>query len=230
MYILVNQIIIKENELSNHPFWVFAILLFCVSLIGYMRIFYSARFNNHIKSFLVPRLANQLMREEYSLTHPVSIFLSLNFFLMVSLIALLWMNRLRATEYFSLSFTSLLLLFVFVVGIYFIKIIFLKLIGYFLNKPQETDDYIFTIFLLNQGVGIILLPMLVLICYGSAHLQTIFFVISFVLLGFFFLYRISRGGMQALNFGTPVFYIFMYLCALEILPLLIGIKLLEMIA
>ena len=81
---------------------------------------------------------------------------------------------------------------------------------------------VFFSFLFDRALGILLFPLVVMLYFFTFEITiTLFVVISTVcalllLLKLFWLWKIGVN-----TFGFPQFYIFLYLCALEISPLLL---------
>ena len=94
------------------------------------------------------------------------------------------------------------------------------------DKPLLANEYTFTIFLVNQMAGIAFIPVIIFIAYGNSFLAHAFIHIGIFLMILAFAVRLWKGTVAALSgSGTTLFYLFLYLCTLEILPLLIGLKL-----
>lgn len=217
---------------SNYHFrssWVMLLIVLSVLIIGYLFSAFNTRFNSVVKAFFTMRFANQLAREEYSLTHPVSVFLSINFLLTSSLFIL----QLISTEnVFSsdvqLTFPSFLIVILCVIIVYIVKILSLKILGFIFDKQLVAGEYTFNIFLVNQILGIGFIPIIIFIAYGKQSFESGFIYAGIVLMAIAFIIRVGKGAISALTSGeVTLFYLFLYLCTLEILPLLLGFKLIE---
>jgi hypothetical protein len=111
--------------------------------------------------------------------------------------------------------------------IYFGKFIGLKMIGWLLNMQKAADGYIFIVFIINKVMGIFLVPFLMLIAFASEPVYSISLVLSWVVLGALLLYRFILGFATIRNeVRFNLFHFFLYLCAFEIVPLLLIYKLL----
>jgi len=105
-----------------------------------------------------------------------------------------------------------------------IKILLLNITGWLFKNTEKSFEYIHNSILFNFFSIILILPLMLVINY----LQSEFFVyLSFALIFLLFIYRFFRGiiiGLEDTKFS--VLHLFLYLCTLEILPLLIIGKLL----
>lgn len=221
--------IIKESTYHYQPGWVMALIVLSVMIIGYLFSAFHTRFHSVVKAFFTMRFSNELAREEYSLTHPVSVFLSINFLLTCPLFILqLISSNINFSFGSEINFLSFLLIILCVFTVYFVKILSLKILGFIFNKPLVAGEYAFTIFLVNQILGIGLIPIIIFIAYGKQSFENGFIYMGIALMLIAFILRVGRGVLSALTSGevTP-FYLFLYLCTLEILPLLLGVKLME---
>jgi hypothetical protein len=109
--------------------------------------------------------------------------------------------------------------------------VFLKIFSFIIDKQETISEYIFTIFLVNQFFGILLLPVVIFIAYGPPSFTQGIIYFGIVLVFTAFLVRVGKGiSSVLLNGEATLFYLILYLCTLEILPLLIGIKLFERLA
>ena len=106
--------------------------------------------------------------------------------------------------------------------IYVIKFLSLKFFGWLFNISSTTDGYIFIVFMINKIVGIYLLPFIVMLAFTEGDLYQVAFALSytgiFALLAYRFIlsYGLARSQIQ-----VNLFHFFLYLCAFEIIPLLL---------
>lgn len=132
---------------------------------------------------------------------------------------------------FQFNTFGALCLFILGIGaIYFIKYIQLKILSYILPFHQEIEAYSFILSNTNKALGFIIVPLLFLIAYtpDSAQIMALYF--SFILLSLIYIYRTLKGLATA---GSIIlfhkFHFFVYLCAVEIAPIVILLKLLSIL-
>jgi hypothetical protein len=228
MIILQNII---DSKYYYQPNWVMVIIILSVMITGYLYSAFYSRFNTFLKAVFISRFSVQASREERSLSHPVSLLLSLNFLLTASLFIL---QLVTSDTFFhseiEFSLASFLLIIITVSLIYFVKIIFLKIFAFILDKQEILAEYNFIIFLVNQFLGVVLIPVIIFIAYGPRSYLSGFVFLGAVLFVITFFLRVGKGLSAVLERGeASLFYLILYLCTLEFLPLLIGIKLFEKI-
>lgn len=226
------MILLQNIIPSNYhfqPSWVMVLIVLSVMIIGYLFSAFHSRFIGLVKAFFSMRVASQLAREEYSLTHPVSVFLSINFLLAISLFIL---QLISSTTVFSfgteMNFISFLIVIICVLTVYAVKILSLKILGFVFDKPLVAGEYTFNIFLVNHILGVGFIPIIIFIAYGNQSLANGFIYTGIILMAVSFLVRVGKGVISAWASGEiTLFYLFLYFCTLEILPLLLGYKLIE---
>lgn len=128
-------------------------------------------------------------------------------------------------EYYNLVWIVSLIIFI----IYLIKCIIYFIVGYLLNDLNSSTKMVVNIIQISNFLGFVLILFALFYIYVNTLqlTQTIFFA----MVGIFFtaiLYRLFRYLTNQISNSTlPFFYLFIYLCALEISPWLIFIKILN---
>ena len=109
---------------------------------------------------------------------------------------------------------ALIILRLFIMGI--ISIIF--------NRKEMISEFIYHFYLYNKMLGLSLMPFLFLIPYTQGILQQIIVYMSFTIVAIVYLYRFVRIFIFLIKNVVFIFYLFLYLCVLEIMPLMVFIK------
>ena len=108
---------------------------------------------------------------------------------------------------------------------YLVRHIVLAFLDNIYEFSKEVEQFAFTILIFNVFLGLLLLPVNVFIAFSPVPVSTIFIYFGLVLVLISYLFRQLRGlflaGGLILN---SKFYFFLYLCAVEIAPLLLIIK------
>ena len=163
------------------------------------------------------RYENQYLREENAFTERVNF---ITFLLMVINFSVILLK---------LTATTTLLEVIYLIGI--VALFFILKIGlmYIFGKIFMLKDIaklgVFFSFLFDRSLGFFLFPLVVVLCFFAFKITSLLFVLISVvcailfLLKLFWLWKIGTSG-----FGLSRFYIFLYLCTLEILPLLALVK------
>ncbi|MBI9063607.1 MAG: DUF4271 domain-containing protein [Marinilabiliaceae bacterium] len=155
---------------------------------------------------------------------------------MFALSALFFISTALMVFEFALSFGQANLKFT---GIALYGIILIGLLLYFLVKQMmyrgvamvfgvgvQTGEYLFNAGLLSQVYGLVLLPIVSLVPFVDQGTGTFLLKIGVTLFLFMYVIQLIRGAKIILRSSLSIFYMFLYFCALEILPLSILLKVL----
>jgi len=112
-----------------------------------------------------------------------------------------------------------------VVNLYFmVKILLYKILGSIFSQRETTGELVFNMMIYHNVLGLILLPIATIHAWVPAVAPfSIFIVPGLVVL--FYLMSIIRSIYFAIRQSISIFYLILYLCALEILPILLVVKL-----
>ena len=209
-----------------NPDW-FTIILFIV-VFGFMwiRVFYLKILRQIINAFFSTSVTNQIVRDENILIQRASVMLSVLFYM----VAALFLYQVSITfewqsNWLTDGFSRLIIFAFFIAFAYSVKMIVLKLMGYLLDIDRQVATYIFNIFLMNNVLGMFLLPVVMVIAYVYTPYSQTLLITALLVIGTTFLYRLVRGvfiGMSIPRFS--IFYLILYLCAFEIAPLALIFK------
>ena len=112
-------------------------------------------------------------------------------------------------------------------GIYGVKYAVIRFSGWAFRVQAITDQYIFNVFLINKIIGVVLLPFVVLLAFTGAEYSYSLAGISLLAAGLLYVLRYLRSWpVFASFFEHSRFHFFTYLCASEILPMAVIVKLL----
>lgn len=211
---------------KTESYWVAVMLMLGLSLIVLIRVTSPKKFFILIRSFFSFNAAKQLIREDYRLNKGSSLILI--FLFLANFPFLLF----KINEYYKLipytfsGFYFYLLILLFVALTYFFKFVFLKLMGSLTRNQTLADEYAYYSFLSIKGTGLFVYPVLVFLEYSQLSNFT-FILVGLAICATFYVLRLVRGMLILINSdGVSVFHLFLYLCGLEIIPLIVIIKIL----
>jgi hypothetical protein len=108
---------------------------------------------------------------------------------------------------------------------YIAKFILMKFAGYIFSIRKLMSGYLAIISISNFIYSIFIIPLLLLYYYLPHEYKGLAFYLMLILFCFNTIYKYLRTGAFIFNnFQFPKFYLFLYLCSLEIMPLLIIYK------
>jgi len=222
------KIIEKPYSLPNMQFdWISIILMFLFIFIGWIRFFNKKYFFSVIKSVFIYQYSTNIVKEKDSLTGRVSFVFNTTYFLSLSLFIFQLFDFFKISLYhdnslllYSLIISSLLLL-----NIY--RFLSSKLIGFLFMKENVFNEYFFNLNLFNKNIGLYILPLVILYNFVQvSNYESIVFS-GLILISILLLLFIIRSFQIIIRNNVSIFYMILYLCAFEIAPILILLKVLQ---
>lgn len=207
------------------PDWILGVLLLCFILLAWGQVFYHRRIMQIFRAPFSKRFINQLKRDGNLFKERISIVLGIVYILSLSMF-LYETNELTLGYYFQ-GFAGLLLyglIIVIIVVFMAAKVALVQWLGVIFKTRETTRNYLLNMLIFFLISGPVLLIALVFIIYLKS------FVLIYICTSVFFvilLFRFMRGffiGISLRKFSY--LFLFVYLCGLEILPLLVLIKIL----
>ena len=208
----------KVVEIAN---WQILILLTSIFFIGLVKAFSSTRFNLGLKALLSYSVAQEITREEKVLFHRSNLFFTAIHLFTTALFIFQFRQHLNSGEEEVNSFSFFLLILAFISGMYAIKYFSFRLISFTFNDFSIAPEYIFNVSLYNGLQGTILIPILCISYFTDILLPFVLVYIAVPSLFFVFLLRLFRLFKIGSYKGVSYVYIFVYICSLEILPLVV---------
>lgn len=212
--------------LTNTPvlYWPSVLLFIIFSTYISVKVTDSKKIIQIFTSIFSIQASKQLLREDYKLYKRVSVFLSLSFILVISFLICL------INDYFGLILKSynLFYQYLFFISIttfiYLIKIVSTLILSHITLSYEIGKEYIFNLFVFCQTAGIILFPVVVFLQFSKYPAEW-FLYPGLIVCGSIYVLRILRGFViSALEQNIGILYIILYLCALEILPVLVLVR------
>jgi hypothetical protein len=213
----------REGRGKEGLFYLLTGLVFYFALI---KLLFGKYFSNLVAVFFRVSLKQKQIREQLLQSTLPSLLLNIFFVLSGGI----YVSFLLSYYNFAYSSDKWLLILYSVLGlgiIYLGKFLVLKVMGWIFNISEATDTYIFVVFLVNKLLGVFLLPFLILLAFSSMKINGILVALSFTLVAVFFAYRyiISYAPVRK-EVKVSQFHFLLYICALEVIPLLLIYKVL----
>lgn len=202
--------------------WIFILLCLCFALFAFINTVYKKRVLQLFKAFWISNYSSQLVKAENVLIKQASVLLSVLFLFSFSLFSYQLMHYYYRNMLFYTGLELYFIIMLSVIAFYAIKVVLFKMLAIIFNSEAETKEYTFNVFLINQSIGLLLLSLVALINYLPASNHGVLVFIGLLLIVSFFLFRIIKGLVSLWFLGVfSKSYLFLYLCALEILPLIV---------
>lgn len=114
--------------------------------------------------------------------------------------------------------------FVFVIAAVTARHLVCSLAGSLSGRRDLFNEYILNVYKSYRFSSLILFILVILIVYTVVFPPPVYFMTGVILLSIMYLFRVARLLVAFLKHNISVFYLILYLCGLEILPVLISLK------
>jgi len=218
---------IVEKASNHEPGWYFIYLFILLGIYAWISIYYSGVLVQTFQASANFKLTNKMFKNSSQLQNQLDAVLYLYYFLSLSF--MLYIMELRMGV-FPLKLQGALL-FLFNLGLlsvlFFGRIVLHNIAGFLFGKTRIVREYLYNMFVFNKLSGLVILPLMFLMVYTRGTIQNIvFWIIIFALSGILVM-RLIRGLVFSYRKDVLNFYMFLYLCALEIIPLVLLYRWLE---
>jgi len=212
---------LSESTLVARPDWLLGLILFCLVLIAWLKLFYNKFLNHTMQSLLNFQLSAKLLRDQNIFYKRVALTLNLNFILTGGAFIFLLFGHLNIQPFEFSGVVSYLTYSGLIAGLLLLRLIVSHLVGHVFNKHREFLEYQHQILLIYKNLGIYLIPLVFGIAYIHEDIRIYLIYMGGLLLLAATVLRVIRGFKILMNKEVLIFYLILYLCTLEILPLLI---------
>jgi len=216
----------KERNL--HPQWIILIIVLLLIYTGVLNLVIGKDIYGILQAFYSKRAFASLTNED-------SLFSSWAFIALFSLFGFtigLYLYQLIIYKQFDFDITGFELFFylsVIVIALFILKILVLRILGFVFDIGRLVKEYISILYLTYFNIAFIFLPIVICFSLLSAGFRPYLFIFSLCLLVLIFVIQYLRSTINIISkFRFQKIYLFIYLCALEICPILILIKALDL--
>jgi hypothetical protein len=213
---------IPENELYTQL--VLGLILIMFAVFAWARYYYNKYVPRIFETLFNYSLFSKLFRERNILSQNASRIYNFVFMINTAVFA----NQI--VMYFGIKVFQLsyfYTLFLFFVAIFFISIfktLIIRLLGFILDIGRTISEYIFCSQMINQAIGLFLFPVILSIPYINIQIRPYLILSGIIIVVLLYFMQIYRLVQIILNKHFSIFYLILYLCALEFLPVLLILK------
>ncbi len=216
------EIIQKPKDTRNRLlFWPILIMMIILALLVTL---YRSLIGKIYRAFSNENILKLLQREQGVFISIPYLFLYALFFVSAGIFVF------QLAIYYNtipFEFSNLMYCILAVTGFFLLKHLILKIIEIIFPIAKEIKQYSFTIIIFSIILGILLIPLNIFIAFTAESLTFTGIILAFLTIAAVYLFRSLRGifiGSKFLAFHK--FHFFMYLCAVEIAPVIILVKIL----
>lgn len=201
--------------------------IFCATLLflGILRIGFPKYFQSMFNVFWRSAFRQNQLRDQLQQAGMTTLIFNIFFVFSTALFSYLVIQY--TTDYQLQPWILFTICFFAIAIIYLGKYFILKLTGWMFGQKTIADSYLFVVLLVNKVLSILLLPLMLLLAFGSEVQQKVAFTISVILILSLLIYRfiLSFTGFRN-EIRISLLHLALYVGGFEIIPVLVIYKLL----
>jgi hypothetical protein len=204
--------------------WLFYFILVLVGIVVFVKSFFTRYFNELWRSFFNLNTAMLMMRQQEIAFSVPGLLLSINFYCATATYIYLKIHQLKVQLPFN-DFVLIGLLVVFMMCFILFRFFVYKGAINMLSKKNELQAISFIDLIQVEFAGIILVPINLILAFGNPILTEYIWLLSYLFIIAALFYRLILGW----RIGGKIifrhwFHFILYICSVEIAPILIIIK------
>jgi len=215
--------IVSGKLKSERPIWVLIIVFFLFLILAIIRIVFPMELRTIVDAYYKERLLLQVSKEDSLATSWPYIFLYALFSLSLGLFIVLVMSSFSDKNY--LTFENFIKNAIFVAALFIAKILIIRFVSFIFSLEKIVREYVAVLYLVYFNSMFLLMPILLALLFVPVEYFQFITVVYIVLIIILFTYRFLRTALHLFgNFKFSIFYLILYLCSLELAPILILVR------
>lgn len=216
------------NSLSTHtmlPSWLTIIAVLLIYGLVRIKISYNKRIKQIMNGLYAVRYVAQINREDGIFNHKGALELFLIFVFSSAMLIYFYYANITEMALSSFKWSAFLKISGIIIVIYLVKTIIYSLFARIIRLEKELSMYLTNVILFNEALGLALMPIVIIIIYMPYENKEWLYYIALFFFSALYIFRFVRGiTIVSSTSKFSKLYLFLYLCTLEILPLLLIIK------
>jgi hypothetical protein len=212
------------NPVRRFPAWVLGVIGIIIISFAVMKLVFTKQLSLVFHAFYDNRILAQINKEENVFTSWHFLFSYIIFSFTIGLFLYLFLDRYETTLEVSGFFLFLMISLAFGF-LYGLKILVLRFVGFVFEIQKPIRDYINIIYLSFFNVSVFFIPLTLILILTVYKESNLILLIGVVITLTVIILQLLRAWVQILsNYKLSKFYLILYLCTLEICPILILFK------
>ncbi len=205
-------------RINTNTTWPSLILTLATLLLAFTKAFGLTRFRQIYKSLFSLYAAHEITREERVFFHRVNFSLFIIYLTNISLLLYYLSSSFKQEPASPFLFPIILMI---VISSYSLKFVSNAVFAHFFSHEQMVSSYTYNVLLYNYLLGIFLIPALALVYFSNINDITLLKFIILPLIIIVLTIRFIRFFTIGISNNISIVYIILYICTLEILPLVV---------
>ena len=218
---------VAEKVQIHEPGWYFIYLFLLIGLFAWIRVYYGNILTQTFQASTNFQFASKMFNNNSQLQNQLDGMLYLFYILSVAFLLYYLEVRMSLFPYGQQGGVLFLFNIALLSAMFIGRVVLHNTIGILFNHIRLVREYLYNMFVFNKLAGMIALPLVFLLIYTEGILQEIFFWITVFVFSGIVVMRVIRAVIYSYRKEVLIFYMFLYLCALEITPLVLLYRWLE---
>ncbi|MFW5658193.1 MAG: DUF4271 domain-containing protein [Bacteroidota bacterium] len=219
----------KQNNQSffKGSDWIIGVFILISILLAWVRVYFGKYLHKVTNSTHNYQASYSLYRDKNVLLQRVNISLNWVFFLStgVFLYQLVQLNQITIPWLQSIQ---VFLFFLTGIGVFYLfRNMMVNITAYLFQQKELLGEYLYNVNLFYKNIGLFLIPVIVGIAYVNARYSMLLLYSGLAIVSVLFILRYLRGFQIILKNRVSVFYLILYFCTLEFLPVLVLYKFIQ---
>lgn len=222
----LEQGIETDAERPHRESWVLATIGLLLLFLGIIRIAFPSEVLSIVQAFYNDRVLLQVNKEDNLYSSWPFVFLYILFGFTAGLFVYLCNVYYAGSGHHGID--RFLGISLFVMLLFILKIITTRLLGFIFDLQRMVREYVSILYLSYFNAALVFLPIVLVLSLVPRAYAVWVIPTTLVIVGGLFIFRFAKTARNLLtNYPFSKFYLFTYLCCLEIAPILILVKVWE---
>lgn len=212
----------EAESLNRESFdWILILIILSLGGLAWIRVSFPKRLQEFATAFISNRYISQITREENPFLNLSMVVLYLNYLINMSIFIYLLNLSFELNELLNDGISSFLVLLVLLFFFDVIKLFFYWFTATVYRTEHQTSIHVLNLMLNRAGLGLAFCAVNLVMAYSALPSTNVAYI-ALGAIGLMFIYRLVKSLPAYLNEGNyPVHYFILYICTLEISPVLI---------
>jgi hypothetical protein len=205
----------------SNPDWLVGVILVIFLLFATVRLIFNKYLSQLIHATINNSTFTRMFRERYFNLLHASFRLDLIFNLTLALFGYQFLSMHKISLGHTKSYYVYLTCLATIIGYFFAKRFIYYMVGILTESKSEVLEYLFNITVFNRVLGLFLVPVTAVIAFIPLTQVEPLMYVGLGIVVIFYLLSLTRGIKIFMKKQFSILYLILYLCTLEILPLLL---------
>ena len=216
-----------ERVQIYQPTWYFIYLFLLLGMFAWISIYYGNIVAQTVQAATNYQASSKMFKSNSLLQNQLDGLLYLFYFLSMAFLLYYLELKIGLNPYGLQGALLFLFDLALLLGLFLGRVLVYNISGILFNRVRIVREYLYNMFIFNKLSGLVALPFMFLLVYTKGTLHELIFWTCIFVLSSIVLMRLIRAVVFSFRKEVLVFYMFLYLCALEIAPLVLLYRWLE---